>query len=630
VTETQAVGEQEEFALKTVSRKDAKKYERYEAWYRNEGGLFGALQKFIAKGADPAFWDLAGLSRVEAGNLEGKAQLRSSVENLRNPVHRIVEFYATTMLSGPLDEALKVEAQDEPAGAEAGEPRGDASGETPARVPESRVPSGGDRAERLKDAIVRVWEWSNMGQRKQVGKRYLARDGQTFVKVVRPEAKPHCYEQFVPARLVTDFEADERGNLVYVRIDAPGTAKDAAGATRKVWNTEIWRKGKTDPKTGEKQAGYALFAETDRTSDASVPAEEVVDGSAGRNKRKVALGSDAPDAFAFDFVPFVVVNAQDTGDKRPEPVYAHGLHLISWVCREATRLSDLFFRFNKAFKVIGGIGNDPSGRPLPPPKPGNVRDLGNLHAEQQSASGAVGEHTVPFGGSRASLLNRVEEDISIEGVAVVGLPGNAQMFDATPNINYSAAREWISDHLREIYEELPELLYYAVESRANQSGAALRTLIAGALSRAEEMQANLIAGLVKADKMALTIAQLEGFEGFSAEEIGIYENGGFDHEIEPPEVLPLTEEETQRAEKGKIDNAQALVALLTQLGVAPEAQRKVVLAQLGHEDLIEEAGSATAPEGAPARGDLEASQQALAARLNGQQTPGSLGGDGGG
>lgn len=593
MTESAQLHEVQAASLLTVSRKAAQRYERYDEWYKNEDGLFGRLGKFTGDLANAS-----GLSRIEvAGN---RVSVRSSVENLRNPIHRIVEFYPITMLTGRLDDLLKVE---EPDGTE-----------------DSGTDDDGDEDPPLKAAILKVWERSNMAAQKQVGKRYLARDGQVFIKTPKPEGKDYCYEQFVPAKHVTDYDTDERGNVTYIRLDVPETRTGEDGQTRNVWVTEVWRKGKPD------EPGYALFAETERTTFESVPTEKRIAETPGT--KRVELGSDAQDGFAFDFVPFVAVNAQDTGEKRPEPVYAHGLHLIAWICREATRLSDLMFRYNKAFKVIGGAGKDGQGRPLPAPKPGNVRDLGAMHAEQN----AVDDHTVPFRGNRAALLSREQEDISIEGIAVVGLPGDAQMFDATPNINYEAARQWISDHLKELYEELPELLYYAIESRANQSGAALRTLIAGALSRAEEMQANLIAGLVKANKMALTISQLEGFEGFSAEEIGTYEDGGFEHEIEAPEILPLTEEEEQRAKGAKLTNAQSLAGLLTQLGVSPEAQRKVVLTELGHEDLIDDAGDAgstsAAPEGNPTPGELSASQRALAARLNGQQTP--TGGDGGG
>ncbi|MDP9438249.1 MAG: hypothetical protein M3P49_05845 [Actinomycetota bacterium] len=547
-----------------VSRKDAQKYEVYEKWYANSDGLFSALGKHLLR-------DGAGyLSRIDVAGVS--VGPKSSVENLRNPINRVVEFHATTILTGPLEDALRVD-EDE-----------DAEEETDGQGPRGR-------ADKVKAAVLSVWDWSNLAQRLRVAKRHLARDGQFFWKVVRPDGKSFVYLQVVPAKHVTDYEADERGNVTYARIDVPGTRIEG-GQTRKVWNTEIWRKGGT--KNGVKQPGYALFAEVERTSDDSVPSEKRVEEAAGA--KRVELGGEGSENYRFDFVPLVAVNAQDTGEKRPEPVYAHGLHLISWTCREATRLSDLMFRFNKAFKVIGGIGNDAQGKPLPPPRPGGVRDLGGMHKEQQA------EHTVPMGGSRATVLSQGGDDISIDGVAVVGLPGNAQMFDATPNINYEAARKWIGDHLREVYEELPELLYYAVESRANQSGVALRTLIAGAISRAEEMQSNLVAGLVKADKMALTVAQLEGFDGFSEGEIGTYEGSGFDHDVDPPEILPLSDTETEEVRTKKIANAQALVAL----GVPRDKAFEVVGLDVG------ELGSET--EGA-ADGDAVArAAQALARR----------------
>lgn len=545
----------------TVSRADAQKYEKYEKWYKNEDGLFGALGKFLAQTG--AFG--GAFTRVELAGTT--VSPRSSVENLRNPVPRIVEFYATTMLSGKsLEEALPLQT----------------------KVDEGQGEGQGDAIDHLKDAILKVWEWSNLFQSIRVAKRYLARDGQFFEKVARPEGKDFCYLQFIAAKTVTDFTEDERGNVTYIRLDVPDAKTDENGMSRKIWRTEIWRKGK------DGQEGYALFAESERTSEASVPTEKRVAQSPGAIR--LALGSEATGAYRFDFVPFVVVNAQDTGEKRPEPVYANGLHLIAWVCREATRLSDLMFRFNKAFKVVFGMGNDKEGRPMPAPRI-QPRDLGAMQQEQAS----LAEHTVPFAGSRGTVLSS-GDDISIEGIAVTGLPGSAQMADATPNINYEAARQWISDHMREIYEALPELLYYAVESRANQSGVALRTLIAGAINRGEEMQSNIVAGLIKADQMALSIAQLEGFEGFSEGEIGVYGTGDFDHEIDPPEIMPLSDEETEDVRSKKIANAQALVAL----GLSRDAAMK----EVG----LDVEGLAPQLEGGLTVDDLTAAAAALASR----------------
>ncbi len=520
----------------TVSRKEAQKYEAYELWGKNRDGLFTDLGKFI--GDRPGVFE----SRVTLA--DRGAKVKSSVENLRNPVARVVGFYATTTLTGKAEDMLTTE-EDE--GADG--------------------PSG--KAEALKEAVGKLWEWSTLDQEKQTAKRYLALYGQLFVKVVKPEVKDHAYLQFIRPAHVTDFEVDERGNVVYIRTDVPETKRDEAGFTRKLWITEVWRKGV------EGEPGYALFAESERTTNASVPTEKQL---AGRGTR-LALGDggdggDAASGYPFDFVPFVRVNAADTGEKRPDPVYAHGLHLVAWICREATRLSDLMFRFNKAFKVIGGMGNDAQGRPMPPPRPGNVRDLGSFERDRQA------DHTVPFAGERASVLSREDEDISIEGIAVTGLPGTAQMWDATPNINYEAARNWIQDHIDELHEELPELLYYSVKDRGNQSGTALRTLVAGAVSRAEEMQGNLSTGLAKATRMALTVAQLAGLDGFDPGRIGTFEDGGFEFRLEPPAILPLTEEEDQRVEAGKLDNAAKKIAL----GVP----RDVVLRELGYEDVAEE------------------------------------------
>lgn len=597
MTEIQLV-ENESTGVLSVSRAEAQKYEAYEKWYENRDGLFTALGKFTAG-------VLGSEGRITLKT--GDAKLRSSVENLRNPVHRVVEFYATTLLSGPLEDALKVESKDD---GEDGAPDEDGAADT------------------LKEAVEQVWAWSTLAQNKQVAKRHLALYGQVFIKVVKPESKDHCYLQFIKPEHVTDFDADERGNLTYVRLDTPDV-REEAGQTRKVWVTEIWRKGETSK--GETKPGYVLFGESKRTNGGSVPNENVVE----KNGKRVSLGAgEAQDGYPFDFVPFVLVNAADTGKKRPDPVYAHGLHLISWVCREATRLSDLMFRFNKAFKVIFGMGNDAQGRPLPPPKPGNVRSLDTVHKEQQAA--ARGEHTVPFGGSRASILSRENEDISIEGIAVTGLPGTAQMADATPNINYEAARVWINDHLREIEEELPELLYYSVESRANQSGAALRTLIAGAVSRAEEMQANLVTGLVKATKMALTVAQLAELNGFSEAEIGTYEavrGRGFDFDIEAPQILPETEAEKQAVQAGKLKNAEGLLAVLAQVGVPAKDQRRVILTELGYEDLIEKATDPAADElpDMQSMQNIQAAQRQVAARFGtrtgGLETEGEDGSD---
>lgn len=551
----------------SLSRKEAESYEKYDTWARGGPDMFTELGMFMGNST-------LNVSNRISGQL-GAMRVRSSVEAIRNAVPRIVSYYSDVLFTGDLEDALELKfGQD---------------GEN-------------ESSEKLKAAIHEVWEFSNLTQSRRVLVRYLALYGSVFIKVVRPESKDYCYLQWLKPQYITAFDEDDRGNLTYVRLDIPDTEDTGTPQERPVWRSESWSKEKQE----------AVFATIERRSDDTVASEQALRDADGA---KVLSFEELHGA---DFLPFAAIRAADTGEKRPAPVYDNALHLMAWINREATRLSDLLFRHNKAHKAIVGIGNDASGRPMAPPRPDGVRDLGQMNAEQEA------QYTQPFGGSRGTILSSQNDDISIDGVAVMGLPGNAQMVDISPNINYEAARQWISDHIRELYEECPELLYYAVENRANQSGYALRQLIAGAVSRAEEMRDSILAALLKADMMALTVAQQAGLEGFSSSEIGTYENGDFAHSFEPPEILPQTEAERREAEAAKTENAQSLMGVLTQLGVPREKQREVVLKELGLEELASETANVGEPEtGEPpevAEGDgsdRNAARLALERRLNG-------------
>lgn len=530
----------------SVSRARAKHYEDYERYYRNEDGLYTELGKFMG---NAVLLPSRVQEHMRSHNLGYAA--RSSVESLRNPVPRIVEFYSDVLLTGDLEEAFPLKS----------DPKEDDSNE---------------ERDSLKEAILKVWEWSNLQQQKQVLKRFTALYGQCWLKVVRPAGKGFCYLQIIRPQHVTAFEEDERGNITYIRLDIPDV-EEVEGREKHIWRSEVWRKGEDEndaPRDGE-----AIFATTERRNADTVPSEKRLREAAGA--KGVKKFSELHGA---DFVPFVTVNAADTGEDRPAPVYSAGLQLVDWINREATRLSDLFFRFNKAFKGVVGIGNDARGRPMAPPKPEGVRDLGAMYAEQQGMQ--QGAYTQMQGGERGAILSRQNENISIEGVAVIGLPGDAQMVDLAPNINYAAAVQWLDKHLRELYEECPELLYYAVEGRANQSGSALRTLLAGAVHRAEEMRSNILSALVKADKMTLTVAQEAGFPDFSATKIGTYEGGGFEHSFDPPEIFPASEDEREAARTKKLENVSKMLTMLEGAGVTVEKRQEILLSELGLEEVV--------------------------------------------
>lgn len=557
----------------TVSRAAAKSYEQYKIYYDNPANLFGELGMFMPAGY---------LGDAVRGHLVGtNLKPKSTVEALRNPIPRIVEFYASNLLSGSLEEALPLRAGEKVKDADA-----------------------------LAEAVGEIHKASNLEASKQVYKRITARDGQSFIKVVKDEDDV-AYEQFIERRYVTDYAVDPRGNVTYIRTDVPREETSASGNTRKLWMSEVWSKGKK--KDGEREPGYVVFATTERYTDDTVPAEKTL--REALDAKVMSLADDDHDhvgdsdhdgdkeRFRFSFVPFVAVNARDTGEKNPKPVYNDVLPLMAWINKEATRLSDLFFRFNKAFKAVVGAGVDKEGRQLPPVQLQQPKDLGDVYARQQAQQNGI---QIPDSSRRGTVLDN-GPDISIDGVAVVSLPGTAQMVDISPNIAYSEARAWISDHLRELTEAAPELLYFATESRANQSGYALRTLLAPALDKASEMENNLTNGLVKANAMALSISQLSGVEGFEPEAIGTYDNGDFDHFYESGPILQESEAEKQVSEAGKLENAERKL----RLGIA----KSTVLEELGYEQEAESIEEE--PEEDPAADDAVAEARKQLERMSG-------------
>ena len=490
--------------ISTQPRTDPRTYQRYMMRYENRKDVYTKL----------------GVALKEPNTNNGEEELKSAVKTLRNPVHRAVEFHANAILTGTAEQAFPL----------------------------------ADVDEKLKSALQLVWTWSNLGQRKQVLKRYTAIYGQCFIKVNSPSATDRVYLQVIKPEQVSDFDKDERGNLVYLRMDVPFEREEGSPPKMlKKVHTEVWRKG------AEGKPGYYRTWENDEKANSGDTV--VIEKSLGTPKVNLKLSNvRGKDSFGFDFVPFADVSAMDTGEKRPKPIYHHALPLIDEQNRMATRLHDLLFRYNKPFKALQGIGNDAQGRPLEPPQVQGQPTIGSNNRQA-------------FGGSFGTLVGDSLDDLSLGGDILFGLPGNSQMVDVTPNLDFGAARNAILDMANELREELPELLYYATKDSADSSGYHRRLILAGAVDRAAEMRANINSALIKVDKMALTIAQVRGLSGFGPAQIGTYENGeGFRHEFEEQEILTVSDSEREDARAKKIANAQTLIAM----GAPQEAAMKEV------------------------------------------------------
>lgn len=336
--------------------------------------------------------------------------------------------------------------------------------------------------QRIITPIQQIWLWSNWSVKKQLAVRWFALFGDWFCKVAThsdPNGKvSRVHLQTIKPENVTDFESDERGNLTSIRLDI---ALNGSNLT----HTEIW----------SQEQGYRLYLHRK-------PAGSPI-ASLGEPRSQQPL-----QAFGIDFVPFVHAPFIDIGEKRGLGVFTSVLDKIDEVNRMASRLHQLLFRYNKPTLALLANGTDANGRPLPPPRIGNT-----------------------YGASRES--EPLEEEL-------LSLPGTSKIEMLVPPLNYTAHLQAINEMTMELEADLPELSYYRQKDLgSNLSGKAVRLLLSQAVNRAIEARGNLESALIKADKMALTIASNAGLFG----DLGNYDAGDFDHSFAEREVIPFSADE---------------------------------------------------------------------------------------
>jgi hypothetical protein len=429
-------------------------FDSWSAWW-SYVGLTLKRQEQQANWADQynmlrAYYLNNGVYEVIDAMFSGLGVKRQELRPLRNPAFRVVEFYAAKLWPGALPAALPI-------------------------VTENQA---------IVEPIQQVWTWSNWGSEKQAAARWFACYGDMFIKVATRDnilgSPERVFLQNLEPQYVTEFDADERGYLTYVRIDIPQQRRDG-DELKSYMHTEVWTKEE-----------YRLW-EHDKST--TTPLSQL---GPVRVQRPL---SD----FGIDFVPVVWQPFRNIGDQRGLAAITPALDKIDEVNRQATRLHQMLFRYNRALWAVSANAMDAQGRPLPPPRLGD-----------------------------ASADNTLEMDDD----TIVRLPGQATLESLVPAINYEAALAVVAAQMAEIERDLPELAYYELRGR-DVSGVAAEMLLGDAIDRLIEARGNAEAALVRADQMALTISQAAGI----IDDIGTYENGDFDHTFAERPVLKLSDAE---------------------------------------------------------------------------------------
>jgi hypothetical protein len=407
-----------------------------------------------------AYYYSNGLYDVLRDVMRRQGVAAEALKPLRNPTYRVVEFHAGHLWPGALPAALPIMADNQ----------------------------------RIIEPIEQIWQWSNWGSRKQVASRHQALYGDMFLKVAQTDDGSRVYLQTVEPEHVTDFDADERDFLTYVRIDVPMLRRNADGTTSAYQHVEVW-----DKSTGL----FRVWEHTDRPETAT---EEL----------GVPLREDTIESFGIDFIPIVHAKFADIGDDRGLAAVVPALDKIDEGNRQATRLAQMIFRHNNVTNALERTGVDAQGRPLPPVR---VNDTDGL-AETAQDTITLGDDTF------------------------VTLPGNTTLKQLVPNINYEAALHVLQDHMIELEGDLPELVLYRMSDGRDLSGRAVRLMMQPAIKRVEEARGNAESALVRAQQMGLSMGQ-----NANLWDVGSYDAGDFDHCFEQRDVMATDELERAQAQQ---------------------------------------------------------------------------------
>lgn len=448
--------------------------------------------------------------------LHNDPTLSARIQALRNPTFRAVEFYAAKLWPGNLPDALPIVATNQ----------------------------------RIVAPIQQVWTWSNWAARKQRAARWLALYGDLFIKVAETESlSPHgnvatpqqdwrVFFQLIKPWHLTAMTLNERGHLTTARIDIPRIITENRQRVINVW-TEYWEKDRV-----------RVWARTVTNENVTiVPLDK--------------LGTPMRDEdHGLGFVPIVHAPFRDIGDLNDEGMNGERGMGIMTPCiekideanRMASAMHTRLFRHGGPVWALESNMMDSSGRPLPAP-----RIQGNPGRSWDTLLGD--EEPDPF------LVNLGSDE-------VLRLPGMSKLTSLIPTLPYDAMLQILQAQLLEIERDIPELRYYRMDELGNVSGVAVRLMLSDAIDHVIEARGNAEAALIRADQMALTIAQRRELPAFAV--IGTFEQGDFDHTFAPREVLPKSSSERADDVAAWTQAGLPLSSALEEAGFSPDRIKAIV------------------------------------------------------
>jgi len=369
----------------------------------------------------------------------------------------------------------------------------------------------------VRESVDRFLKWSNFDKQRRVALRHLALYGNCFQKMVITEKS--VYFELVEPEYVTDFEEDSRGNVISFRIDIPTEEDD-----KPMTYTEYWT------------AADGYMATWMHPGDKTTPLDQMPTSPSNY----IELSQ-----WGITFLPIIHTKFKDLGDKWGEGCVNHAISKIDEANRQATRIGQLMFRYNKPFMAVMANSETSDGRPLPAP--------------------VVGMTNNGIGANNTSDITSTDNDL-------ISLPGKSSIESLIPQINYDSAIKFLEGMETELEKDMPELRYYSLKE-GQLSGKAISFLLAGALDRATEAQNAFVAGQERLCEMALTLGK---FAQLFPATIGTYENGDFAVKLMFQSVMPkMDETESSAILKSLVDSGVPLLVAMQMAGYSQEIVDRV-------------------------------------------------------
>lgn len=460
-------------------------------------------------------------------------------QSIGNPANRLVELYAAKLPDRLLEnlDTTRDSAEDAtggpggrqpitpgaaatvPAGGNTGAPRG-----TPGPGAASE-----DNAQ-LKEAIKKLWEWSNWEDQSEVAARYFAIYGDLFIRVENSEDGERVQLNLLDPRDVTDWDKDARGHFEFLRLDIPVQERMGADEVEELTRTEIWDKVAETYQVWIHDKGAGAKIE-----DMPVTPETWV------------FSADPPDSdtqwTGYDFVPVVHRKLRDVGDPRGSGAFQHALDEIDALAEALTRLNAILFP-KVIWKLTRAFG------------PGGV---------------AYGPHQLEDAPGQDALtrLTRADQQhfavVETSAGKMISLPSGVDMLAMVPPHDFGSHILALEKAENRLEKTIPELAYGRLREFGQVPAAkTVELLMMDMVDRLSKARAKFEDTHVRAHKMALTLAQLpygvlrtQPIEGFA--NLGEYDSGALDHTFEEYDLFPISQAEQAEAD---VLEAEALAAIL--------------------------------------------------------------------